>query len=182
MRRLRSRAGRARRSPPARETPLVPGQGRRAKAERQDARVARSRSTHLPRTWARRRTRSPFDTVRAVDWRDSSLGCPKPGMAYLDVITPGHRVTLRANGRSTSCTKPKQGVRLQAGQALGGITAHRELTFGKQLLEARKDLAGRLGVPEREIRFLASDATSGRRLARLPGARRDVRPGAGPAG
>jgi hypothetical protein len=35
------------------------------------------------------------DTVKAIEWRDSSLGCPKPGVAYLDVVTPGHKVILR---------------------------------------------------------------------------------------
>jgi hypothetical protein len=30
----------------------------------------------------------------AVDWPDSSLGCPQPGEAYLDVITPGYRIVL----------------------------------------------------------------------------------------
>lgn len=38
--------------------------------------------------------------VTAVDWRDSSLGCPQPGMRYLMVITPGYEVVLLANGRS----------------------------------------------------------------------------------
>lgn len=37
------------------------------------------------------------ESVTAIDWRDSSLGCPKPGMAYLDVITPGHKVTLQVD-------------------------------------------------------------------------------------
>lgn len=30
----------------------------------------------------------------AVEWNDSSLGCPKPGLMYLQVITPGYRVVL----------------------------------------------------------------------------------------
>jgi hypothetical protein len=30
----------------------------------------------------------------AVDWPDSSLGCPQAGEAYLDVITPGYRIVL----------------------------------------------------------------------------------------
>jgi len=30
----------------------------------------------------------------AVEWNDSSLGCPKPGQMYLQVITPGYRVVL----------------------------------------------------------------------------------------
>jgi len=27
-------------------------------------------------------------------WSDASLGCPKPGMTYQQVITPGYRITL----------------------------------------------------------------------------------------
>jgi hypothetical protein len=33
-----------------------------------------------------------------TEWSDSSLGCPKPGMSYLTVITPGYLVILKANG------------------------------------------------------------------------------------
>jgi len=32
-----------------------------------------------------------------VEWSDSSLGCPQPDMAYLEVITPGYRILLQAN-------------------------------------------------------------------------------------
>lgn len=38
--------------------------------------------------------------AEAVEWRDSSLGCPEPGKSYLQVITPGYRFTLRAGGNS----------------------------------------------------------------------------------
>ncbi len=98
------------------------------------------------------------DTVREVEWRDSSLGCPKPGMAYLSVITPGHRVTLRvdrqvhvvheADNRAFVCVQTK---------AMGGITPQRDLSFGPQMVAARKDLASRLGVTEREILFLSGE-------------------------
>ncbi len=30
----------------------------------------------------------------AVEWADSSLGCPEAGMMYAQVITPGHRITF----------------------------------------------------------------------------------------
>jgi hypothetical protein len=33
---------------------------------------------------------------QAVEWPDGSLGCPKPGVAYLQVITPGYHVVLVA--------------------------------------------------------------------------------------
>ena len=37
-------------------------------------------------------------SVEAVEWSDTSLGCPQPGMMYAQVITPGFRVVLEANG------------------------------------------------------------------------------------
>ncbi len=33
-------------------------------------------------------------SVVAVEFSDSSLGCPSPDMAYLQVITPGHKVVV----------------------------------------------------------------------------------------
>ena len=36
----------------------------------------------------------------SVEWNDSSLGCPKPDQAYLQVITPGYRFRLQAHGQS----------------------------------------------------------------------------------
>lgn len=33
-----------------------------------------------------------------VDWPDASLGCPEPGMMYAQVITPGYRFLLQAEG------------------------------------------------------------------------------------
>jgi hypothetical protein len=36
--------------------------------------------------------------VRAVDWRDGSLGCPKPNVHYIQRITPGYRIWLDARG------------------------------------------------------------------------------------
>jgi hypothetical protein len=36
----------------------------------------------------------------AAEWPDSSLGCPKPGVAYLQVITPGYHVLLQAGTAS----------------------------------------------------------------------------------
>jgi hypothetical protein len=34
-----------------------------------------------------------------VEWSDSSLDCPQPGMEYLQVITPGYRILLEADGQ-----------------------------------------------------------------------------------
>lgn len=35
-----------------------------------------------------------------VEWSDSSMDCPEPGMSYLQVITPGYRIILQANNNS----------------------------------------------------------------------------------
>ncbi len=35
-----------------------------------------------------------------VDWPDTALGCPEPGMAYAQVVTPGFRITLEADGET----------------------------------------------------------------------------------
>ena len=33
-----------------------------------------------------------------TNWSDSSLGCPRPGMSYLQVITPGYQIWLEVEG------------------------------------------------------------------------------------
>ena len=35
--------------------------------------------------------------ITEVEWSDSSLDCPQPGMEYLQVITPGYRIVLQVN-------------------------------------------------------------------------------------
>jgi len=39
-------------------------------------------------------------SVEAVDWPDTSLGCPEPGMMYAQVITPGYLIVLEAAGQT----------------------------------------------------------------------------------
>ena len=94
-------------------------------------------------------------SVSAVDWPDSSLGCPKTDMAYLSVITPGHRVTLLANGKLHSVHEAnnKAFVCRQLRPVASADPAHFDLTARKQMLQARKDLAARLNVPEADIRM-----------------------------
>lgn len=38
--------------------------------------------------------------VQRVTWPDGSLGCPRKGMRYPQVLVPGWRITLRAGERS----------------------------------------------------------------------------------
>jgi len=37
--------------------------------------------------------------AREVTWPDAAAGCPRPGMVYMQVLTPGVLVRLRADGR-----------------------------------------------------------------------------------
>jgi len=38
-------------------------------------------------------------STEPVEWSDASLGCPEPGMMYAQVITPGYRFLLQAQGQ-----------------------------------------------------------------------------------
>lgn len=38
--------------------------------------------------------------VTAVTWRDASLGCPKPGVDYIRLETPGYNILLEARGNT----------------------------------------------------------------------------------
>ena len=53
---------------------------------------------------AARRTGLPLAQLKvtaaeAVTWRDGSLGCPEPGMAYTEALVPGYRVRITADGQ-----------------------------------------------------------------------------------
>jgi hypothetical protein len=39
-------------------------------------------------------------SAEEVEWPDAALGCPQPGMAYAQVVTPGFRLTLEAAGQA----------------------------------------------------------------------------------
>lgn len=39
-------------------------------------------------------------SVEVVNWPDTSLGCPQPGMMYAQVITPGYRILLSYGGQT----------------------------------------------------------------------------------
>jgi hypothetical protein len=98
--------------------------------------------------------RTPADDIVIVSvdetqWPDTSLGCPEEGKAYAQVIVPGYRVRARAGdivhdvhvgaGRAVVCDRGRPGSSASSAAA------------AKLPALARKDLAGRLKVPEKEI-------------------------------
>lgn len=38
-------------------------------------------------------------SVEPTEWKDASLGCPKLGVFYIQVITPGYKIILQAQGK-----------------------------------------------------------------------------------
>jgi hypothetical protein len=38
--------------------------------------------------------------IKPVVWRDAGLGCPKPGVDYIQVETPGYNILLETGGNS----------------------------------------------------------------------------------
>jgi hypothetical protein len=39
------------------------------------------------------------DRVEARQWSDSSLGCPKPGLMYSQIVTPGYLIVISGAGK-----------------------------------------------------------------------------------
>lgn len=48
-------------------------------------------------------------SVQAIDWSDTSLGCPQPGMFYAQVITLGYKIVLSAEGKQVEYHADKKG-------------------------------------------------------------------------
>jgi hypothetical protein len=97
-----------------------------------------------------------LQSAEAVQWRDSSLGCPKPGMNYLMVITPGYLIKLEANGMTYEyhadkdkvfhCAEPQAPLEGESGSE-------------QRLLEAAKaDLVQRLNVAADQIKVVKVEA------------------------
>jgi hypothetical protein len=117
--------------------------------------------------------------VVETEWSDSSLGCPQKGMMYAQVMTPGYRVTLVADGehrvhvgggRAVVCRNHTRGP--------DGSRRPQNATKARLLEAARKDLARRLKVPmaEIEVRFVRPHVWPDSSLGcPVPG--KDYRPG-----
>ena len=62
----------------------------------------------------------------AVEWSDSSLGCPQEGMSYLQVITPGYRIVLQVNNQSYAYHTNRSGHFVYCADPLPPISQHPE--------------------------------------------------------
>ncbi|MFQ5854746.1 MAG: hypothetical protein ACE5LU_03765 [Anaerolineae bacterium] len=91
----------------------------------------------------------------AVEWSDSSLGCPEPGKMYLQVITPGYRVVLQAAGQTYEyhTSRGNRAVLCQKGSS---SQKQRLLEMRDVVERARDDLAQRLGIEPAAISVAAA--------------------------
>jgi hypothetical protein len=104
--------------------------------------------------------------VETVEWPDTSLGCPKPGMAYAEVITPGFKFVLQAEGQAyTYHTGATHLVLCQEGKAMDPVTDkdkadEDQLTPKEAALveQAKADLSERLKVAPEAIELVSVQA------------------------
>jgi hypothetical protein len=61
-----------------------------------------------------------IERAEAVVWRDGSLGCPQPGMMYLQVLTPGYLVVVRVGDDLYSYHAGESGHFILCEQSLPG--------------------------------------------------------------
>lgn len=91
--------------------------------------------------------------VEPMTWSDSSLGCSKAGSSYLQVLTPGYRITLEAAGQrevyhtTDGANGPVNVVQCQQPDLAAGRRPQIDLgnLSAGSLDKARRDLATRLG-------------------------------------
>lgn len=90
---------------------------------------------------------------QAVEWPDSSLGCPEPGKMYLQVIMPGYRVVLKAAGQTYEYhTDRGNRVVLCEKRTAGTASQKPRLEEFRDVVErARNDLAQRLEIEPADI-------------------------------
>ncbi len=107
--------------------------------------------------------------VEARDFSDSSLGCPEPGMSYLQVITPGHRVLIEADGRRFDVRVSNGHARIcRRHKSLPARESQTAEPDSADLAEsARQDLSEQLQIPLSSVSILSIDSYSSATV--LPG-------------
>lgn len=84
-------------------------------------------------------------SVQAVEWSNAAIGCPEPSIAYAEVITPGYKIVLKAQGKTY--TYHAGGGKVVLCQPEGSLSPEAE----KDVALAKAELAKKLGIAEGEI-------------------------------
>lgn len=98
------------------------------------------------------------DAIR-VEWPDGSLGCPQPGLDYVQMLTPGYLVTLVAEGAEyrIHLDDTGAGVVCFSGEGVVGSGPDFDPIAEEFIQQARFDLAQRLNVALEDIEFVSSE-------------------------
>ncbi len=88
---------------------------------------------------------------RPARWPDSSLGCPRPGQSYLQVVTEGREVVLESKGRDYPVHVARGNAVVCTQRRIEVVAPVRPAAAALPSLSARKDLAERLKVDPESI-------------------------------
>jgi hypothetical protein len=119
-----------------------------------DAAIALARKTLQQQIQAEESAMEVEDAT-AVTWPDAGLGCPQKGMMYAQMMVPGYRVRLRADGHSYDVHVG--GSRAVVCPDASGGSRGGYLSSAAELgAKARRDLAHRLKTtePKIEVKFV----------------------------
>lgn len=91
--------------------------------------------------------------IRAVQWPDSSLGCPSPDQQYMQVVVPGYQINFSADGKDYSVSTGN-GRAVVCDQLADFMSARRERGQAIMLTQraAKTDLAAKLMVDIEQIK------------------------------
>ena len=94
--------------------------------------------------------------AEAVVWNDGSLGCPKPGEFYIQMLINGYWVVLEVEGIEYDYRVSDKGsFKLCEGASVVPINPPEADNQNPLVLQAKEDLAGRLGIAISEIELLS---------------------------
>jgi hypothetical protein len=94
--------------------------------------------------------------AESVVWNDGALGCPKTGEFYIQVLISGYRVVLEVEGIGYDYRVSDKGsFKLCEGGSVVPINPPEADNQNPLVLQAKEDLADRLGVPMSEIELLS---------------------------
>jgi hypothetical protein len=99
-----------------------------------------------------------IQVVRAetVVWNDGALGCPKPGEFYIQMMINGYWVVLEVKGAEYDYRVSDKGsFTLCEGDDMPPTNSSSTGIHNPLIIQAKEDLAKRLGIPTTEIELLS---------------------------
>jgi hypothetical protein len=96
--------------------------------------------------------------AEAVVWNDGSLGCPKPGEVYIQILMNGYWIVVQVEGVEYDYRVSDSGhFKLCEGESMPPVTSPdmSDETQNPLIIQAKQDLAERLGIATDQIELLS---------------------------